>query len=246
MASAFLKLTALLVGQTGKETTVNDGLSRIEHATQRTVDIDFTSGDVALTEDQFTTNFVFRCTNVGADQTLTIPNEIDSNGANTAERVFAVENTATGNFVINVDLAGGSGIEVVVLPGEQVSVYSDGTDVRRLDNSFDLGAFFGGAPPANALMLRFTANRPFVLPVDLVGSIGSWSANATGAHSYPIKKNGGANIGTVDVALGAAVATFTFTTETAFAVGDVLTVQAPATPDATSVDLALTIAGFKR
>jgi hypothetical protein len=244
MTTAFLKLTPLTVGQAGKEGAVNDSDARIEHATQRTVDIDFTSGDVSLTEDQWTTNYIFRCTTVGVDRTLTVRNEVGSNGANTAERVFAVENTATGNFTVTVTQDAG-GTDVIVLPGEQVSMYADGTDVKRLDNSFDLGTFVAGAPTASQLMLRFTTNRTFILPVGLVGSAGSWSANATGAHGYIIRKNGGASLGTVDVALGAQVATFTFTVATEFAIGDVLTVEAPAVPDATSVDLALTLAGFK-
>lgn len=246
MASPFLKIIPLSVGQTGKELTVNDGLARIEQATQRTVDIDFTIGDIVLTEDQFTTNFVFRCINVSADQLLTIPDEIDSNGPNTAERVFAVENTSTGDFFITVQTTGGANIKISVLPGEQVAIYSNGTDVRRLDNSFDLATFFTQLPGPSQLMLRFTANRTFVLPQDLIGSVATFSAVATAAHAYIIRKNGGVSIGTVDLALGAQVGTFTFAAEVEFVRGDIVTVEAPVVPDVTAKDMALTIAGYKR
>ncbi len=246
MASPFLKITPLSVGQTGKELTVNDGLARIEQATQRTLDVDFVGGDVSLTEDQFTTNFVFRCINLSADGILTIPDEIDSNGPNTAERVFAIENTSTDIFFVTVQTTGGVNIQVVVLPGEQVSVYSDGTDVRRLDNSFDLGTFFFDTPGVSQLMLRFTANRPFILPEDLIGSQCTFFVAATGNHKYIIRKNGAGSIGTVDLAAANTVATFDFGTETEWLPGDVISVEAPVVPDATAAGMALTLAGYKR
>jgi hypothetical protein len=44
-------------------------------------------------------------------------------------------------------------------------------------------------------------------------------------------------------AAGAAAATFTMSSATGFAAGDVLTITAPASPDATLANLAWTLAG---
>lgn len=242
MTTTFLKLTPLVVGQTGKETTVNSNDQRIENATQRTFVVDMSGGNVVLTEDQFTTNFVFNCDLQTADRDLTVPDEIDGNGPNSSERVFAVNNL-DGEFTITVkqDAAGKT---VVVLPGESTTIYADGTDIVRLDNTFDIGGFFGGVPAANALMMRFVANRPFTIPVDMAGTANDLGTAADAETIYLVKKNG-SNVGTITVAIAGTVGVLVMASATVFAIGDILTIVAPASPDATAADFSFTIAGQK-
>jgi hypothetical protein len=75
-------------------------------------------------------------------------------------------------------------------------------------------------------------NRASKLAAALPNSHAGAQVAATAATVFTIYK-GVTSIGTINFAIGATTATFTFTTLTTFAAGDLLTIQAPATPDAT-------------
>ena len=79
-------------------------------------------------------------------------------------------------------------------------------------------------------------------PAGLAGSYGSAATAATSTAAFSIQHNGTA-IGTMTFAAGATTASFTMTSATSFAAGDVLTIAAPATPDATLANLAWTLSG---
>jgi hypothetical protein len=80
-------------------------------------------------------------------------------------------------------------------------------------------------------------------PAGLSGSYGTCGAAATATATFTIAKNGTA-IGTMVFAAGAAGASFTMSTATAFSAGDVLTVTAPSPADATLANLAWTLSGM--
>jgi len=79
-------------------------------------------------------------------------------------------------------------------------------------------------------------------PAGLTGSYGTAGTAATAAASFAVAKNG-TGVGTMAFAAGATIATFTMGTATTFASGDVLTIIAPASPDATLANLAWTLTG---
>lgn len=79
-------------------------------------------------------------------------------------------------------------------------------------------------------------------PLGLSASQGIAATAATAAASYSIEKNGSA-VGTMNFAVRATSATFTMAAATTFNAGDVLTVVAPAAPDATLAGLAWTLVG---
>ena len=101
-------------------------------------------------------------------------------------------------------------------------------------------------------LIRFitlsSIDAPFALTGSGVGSgVGATTGATTGATSsttFDIKKNG-SNVGTADWAGAAQVATFTMGSETIFDAGDVLSVHAPSTPDATLADIALALKGTR-
>lgn len=127
----FLKLTLLTANQNDKELTANAALQRIERATQRWFDADFgATASLALTQDQFASNFVFECSNLSGDGTLTVPNSVGG-GANTAQRTFAVRNSDSGGSSVSVQASGGS-LVVLVAPGDTALVVSDSTEVYRV------------------------------------------------------------------------------------------------------------------
>lgn len=102
----------------------------------------------------------------------------------------------------------------------------------------DLGMFFPGAPGANALMFKFVANRAMQFPANFAGARGHIGTNPTALYTLTVA-NTGVTIGTIAISTGGV---FTFATTAgaviAIAAGDVITVAAPGSTDATAADIA--------
>lgn len=101
---------------------------------------------------------------------------------------------------------------------------------------------WAGSPGAGQVVERYIFATPVTFPAGLGGSYGSAGAAATAAAAFAVAKNG-TNVGTMNFAAAATVATFTMATATAFAGGDVLTIVAPSPADATLANLAWTLSG---
>ena len=89
---------------------------------------------------------------------------------------------------------------------------------------------------------RYIFATAVTFPAGLAGSYGACGTAATAATTFTIAKNGSA-VGAMQFAAGIASASFAMASATTFAAGDVLTIAAPATPDATLANLAWTLAG---
>lgn len=122
--------------------------------------------------------------------------------------------------------------------GTVKNLREDGTWALR---EYDIGGGCTGKPSASAVILRMPAVRAFTLPTNLSGSQGKAGAAATASATFNIAKNG-TNIGTMVFAASATTPTFTLTA-TSFGSGDVLTVTAPSSQDATLSDLGFVLAG---
>jgi hypothetical protein len=109
---------------------------------------------------------------------------------------------------------------------------------------YDVGCTYAGAPTASFVLLRYPFPRQVVFPSGLTSSQGVAGTGATASTTFAIQKNG-SPVGTMVFAAAATVATFTMSSPTTFAVGDVLTVVAPATPDATLANLGFSLAGTR-
>jgi hypothetical protein len=101
---------------------------------------------------------------------------------------------------------------------------------------------WSGTPGASQVVERYIFAASVTFPAGLSGSYGSAGIAATAAASFTIAKNGSA-VGTMNFATGGTTASFTMSTATTFAGGDVMTIVAPITPDATLANLAWTIGG---
>lgn len=108
----------VVASQSQKEVTINEATDRLDNAMNAEVELDFTGGDVALTDDDFNANGVFKCVNAGAAQNLDLP---------ARPRKLWVRN-ASGQ-TITVRVTGGGGASVAVADGENRTLYSDATDV---------------------------------------------------------------------------------------------------------------------
>ena len=109
------------------------------------------------------------------------------------------------------------------------------------DPPADITAFKPGQPGPAELLLRVPIARRMRLPIDLAGSQGGAGVAATTQTDLDVRRNG-TSFATMRFAAAADTATFIAATETVLEPGDVLSVIAPATPDATLADLGLTFA----
>src|SRR5436190_4698682 len=100
---------------------------------------------------------------------------------------------------------------------------------------------FSGNPAASEIIERYIFATPVTFPAGLSGRYGTAGTAATAATTFTIAKNGSAG-GTMAFAAGIFAASFAMASATTFAAGDVLTIAAPATPDATLANLAWTLA----
>lgn len=105
----------------------------------------------------------------------------------------------------------------------------------------DIHGQMPGVPAANTKWV-YPMNRAAVLPEDLIDSHAGAQVAATASTTFTLYK-GVTSIGTINFAAAATVGTFTFAADVSFVAGDLLTVQAPATPDATLAGFYFNLAG---
>jgi len=107
---------------------------------------------------------------------------------------------------------------------------------------FDMAGYVQGAPTVSVDLLVFNVTRAFKLPASLTGSLATMgTAPSGGAPAITVAQNGTSK-GTINFADAATTATFTFTTETTWAVGDTLEIQAPSN-FFSAADFAFTLKG---
>lgn len=109
---------------------------------------------------------------------------------------------------------------------------------------FDLTAFYPGVPGASAIVTRVPVARAVTFPAALTESIGRASVAATAQTDFDVQKNG-VSAGTVRFAAGATVATFIAAGAITLAAGDILSILAPGTPDATLANVGIVLAGSR-
>src|SRR6516165_2998773 len=125
----------------------------------------------------------------------------------------------------------------------QVPAYSyTATGSGKAAVSTTVSGSFAATSTPNLVVQRYVFAGTVTFPVGLAGSQGTAGVAATSSTTYAIKKNA-ANIGTMVFAASSTTATFATPTATTFISGDILTVVAPPTPDATLANLAWTLIG---
>ncbi len=110
-------------------------------------------------------------------------------------------------------------------------------------SSIVVSGSFNGRPAANLVLQSYVFAAPVTVPAGFSGSRGTAATAATATTIFSVQKNG-TNVGTMVFPASAATAAFTMNSATLFNAGDVLTVVAPTTPDATLANLAWTIMGI--
>ena len=234
MPSPNLAITHVAAAQNQKEVTVNDAIDKLDLASNDTVDIDCSAGNTTVIAADYRENFLLRLTGTpAADFTLTLPD---------GKRVAAFHNTTAKAATVRTATLGAT---VTLRAGELSIVGSRGVSLVALAASavgglYDIGLFIPGPPAASAMVFQFVVPRAISFPVNLAGSLAKASTAATSAAAFTLRRNG-SNIGTVDFAAGAAMATFTLAGGAVFAAGDVLEILAPSPQDATLADISITL-----
>jgi len=156
---------------------------------------------------------------------------------NSNNLIIPNEVTITDTNTVTIDFGNAITGKAVIVTGDHNGIASGSASAL-----YDISGATLSQPTDGAVLQRFIAVRDFKLPINLTGSVASSETATTGATSYPIKKNG-SSIGSIDYGAAATAGTFTFAAEVSFTSGDLLTVEAPATADATHDGLVWTFKG---
>ena len=112
---------------------------------------------------------------------------------------------------------------------------------------YDVSGYVLSKPGSSQVIVRFVAPRAFNLPTGTIsnGTNAPFKAGtaATAQADFTLSKNGGAAFCTLRFAASGTQATYQSCTATDFASGDVLTITAPSSQDATLADLGVTLPG---
>lgn len=241
MATPNLNITEVTESQNQKHITINDGLTKLDEATQDSLSYTIT-GNTTVTATQFEENFAHVLGGTpGAGFDFDVP---------ATKRCFCVINDSGQNATVQV--AGGGGSSVIVANGETAVVYSDGADISSLGSGssggtptypYDLGMYFIGKPTNAQEVFRMEAVRAFTIPDGGPGSTGESRVASTGNVAFSIRRNG-TQFATVTFNISASGTwAFDAASDETFSAGDTLTIIAPATADSTLEDISIFIKG---
>jgi len=138
----------------------------------------------------------------------------------------------------SANLVGGGAQSLASVPAYTYTVTGSG----RASVTTTVSGSYTGSPTASLVIQRYVFADTVTFPAGLTGSQGTAGVTATATATYSIRKNGMA-AGTMVFAAGALAATFTMTLATTYLAGDILTIVAPASADATLANIAWTLVG---
>lgn len=244
MASPNLGIIPVADNQSSKEVTINNADLAIEQATQRTLAVDMSAGNVSLSNTSYTRNYLFKVSGQTASRNLTVPLELTL--GNACQRVFGVVNLST---LWPVVVKGATGATVTIGPLGGALLYSDGVDINALftfdasGTPVDLGGFWRDVLTNACIVMTYKFARSVSIAVDAAGSQASCGTNPTATATLDIKKNG-SNIGTLEFSTGG-VPTWTLGGGATFVAGDELSIVGQVSADATLADVSVTVVGYR-
>lgn len=109
---------------------------------------------------------------------------------------------------------------------------------------YDIHSTFNGRPDSGMTLARVVFPRSTTFLSGLPSSYAKSEIAATASATFALTKNG-SSIGSINWAIGATTATFTFSSQQVFSAGDMLELTAPAVVDVTLADLAFTLVGWR-
>jgi hypothetical protein len=138
----------------------------------------------------------------------------------------------------SANIVGGAAQSLASVPAYTYTVTGSG----KASVATTVSGSYTGPTTTNLVVQRYVFAGTVMFPAGLTGSQGTAGVAATATTTYSIKKNG-TNVGAMVFAAGAMIGTFSMPSATTFMAGDILTVVAPVSPDATLANLAWTLVG---
>ena len=126
--------------------------------------------------------------------------------------------------------------------GTAANAYSAAAKQSEAARPPAFAAFVGGKPTASEVVALIAVPVACTLPAGLTGSIVKAGVAATASAALSVRKNG-SQFGTATFAAAGTTATLAVASATTFAAGDLLSIVAPASADATLADIAITLVG---
>lgn len=270
--SLILNLPLVAPNQNQKETTINSALAILEAASNAslTLTIAGSGSTYTLTTENFTRYMQFRFAGQPNAKTINVPTTPRFFAVyNTGAYTLTIKATGSSGTVAAVEAGArvliiSDGTNVVGISGGvtqlasltdvanadeasagQVLAYNSTTGFwEPVDSLGDVSFFVTGIPLASQKVLLHSFARSCTFFGDFSGSQAKAQTGATAAKTFLVFKNA-TQVGTINWASGATVATFTTTSGNSvdFAPGDVLIIQAPASPDSTLADISCTLKG---
>lgn len=243
MSSPNLAFPHIAAGQNSKEVTHNEFVDRVDSLFASSLDVDCTAGGtVVVLMSEFQDHAIFRLTGTPAAAfTVELP---------ALTRQLVIENVSGQTATIRSQTGAGNTVDMSNADRAHLIALATGEEVQRIALStiggepWDLSIFVPGTPSASALIARLIVPRAGSFPVNLVGSFATAEVAATATSTFDVLKNGVVQ-GTIEFAAASATGAFSLASGLSLVGGDVLAIQAPATPDASLSDISFTLAGSR-
>lgn len=146
--------------------------------------------------------------------------------------------TAGGTGTATPALVAGTGISITgAWPNQTIAV---------VNQPYDVSAFYPGAPTASAKIVYVPVAQIVNYVANFSTSFADAATAATASTVFTIKQNT-TTIGTITFAASGTTGTFASSggTTNTFAAGDIFSITAPASPDATLADIGFVVAGVR-
>lgn len=130
------------------------------------------------------------------------------------------------------------------LPKDSGLATSDVSSAITKSQVADFGATYNGVFGASVVVMRLPMVRTITFPASMTASQGVLGTAATAQTDFDLQKNA-VSFGTMRFAAAGTVASFIAAAQTSFSAGDILTIVAPASPDATAADLGCILVGAR-
>lgn len=242
----------------GTPTAIANGTVALTASVTNYIEADPIDGSVSANTVGFTSGSLPLYEVVAGASTVTSYTDWRVFGSGSSAAVSSV-NAQIGDVVLDASAVGadaaGTAADVMVGHLSEVDPHPEYLTQTEADalyapaagtSPFDVHAFYPGVPSASAKITRVPFARAVMFPGNFAGSYFAASANAAGTTVFDVQKNG-VSIGSISIAAGGTAATFTTSggTSKSFAAGDLLSIIAPASPDATLADAGFALAGVR-
>lgn len=140
----------------------------------------------------------------------------------------------TGDICVRTDIN-----KTFILKGANAATLSHWQEIT-VTSPYDIATSIFGKPANSEVVIRFRAPRAFLVSQVQTNGQAKAGTAATASRTFVLAKNG-TQFGTVVFGAGQTTGTISVGSPVSFAVGDLLTLTAPATADATLADIDFSI-----